>query len=406
MDISSLRERPGGGSFSVSELNNYIKNLFESDRTLKAVTVRGEISNFTRHSTGHLYFSLKDSEGQIRAVMFRSSAVRLAFMPESGMKVTVHGTVSVYPRDGSYQIYVNSMQPDGIGALYLAFEQLKRKLAEEGLFDAAAKRPLPKMPERIGVITSPTGAAVRDIINVIGRRFPLAEIYLYPALVQGEGAERTLIEAVDYFDRSRLCDVVIIGRGGGSIEDLWAFNGERLARRIYEAGVPIVSAVGHETDFTICDFVADMRAPTPSAAAELVVPDSRTLAMHIDGMLERGTLALRNLAEKKRERLSAAFDSAIFTDPSIIFSEKREALSDIMCRLTDGVGSRLTEKRSSFALIAEKLGALSPLAVLSRGYSVTEKGGTVIKSKNDLKPGDGITVRLSDGEVSATVREV
>ena len=283
MDISALREREFDCALTVSELNNYIKNLFDTNRTLMAVRVTGEISNFTDHRSGHLYFSLKDSDAQIKAVMFKSQRMRLKFSPEAGMKVTVHGSVSVYSQTGSVQIYVNSMEPDGIGALYVAYEQLKTRLKDEGLFDEDKKRLLPRFPERIGVITSPTGAAVRDIINVVGRRYPLAKIYLYPSLVQGEGAEENLIRAVDYFDKSRLVDLVIIGRGGGSIEDLWAFNSERLAYRIFEAEVPIISAVGHETDFTICDFVADMRAPTPSAAAEIAVPDIRELAVRLDG---------------------------------------------------------------------------------------------------------------------------
>ena len=282
MDISSLRERDNIGTFSVSELNGYIKRIIESNRTLASVTVKGEISNFTAHRSGHFYFSLKDSEGQIKAVMFRSRAQTLRFMPESGMKVIVHGSVSVYERDGVYQLYASSIQPDGIGALYLAYEQLKEKLYKNGIFDPAHKMPLPKYPEKIGVITSPTGAAVRDIINVLKRRYPIASIYLYPSLVQGDGAEEDLIKAVDYFDRSNLCDVIIIGRGGGSIEDLWAFNSEKLAMRIFDCKIPIISAVGHETDFTICDFVADMRAPTPSAAAEISAPDIAELLLRLD----------------------------------------------------------------------------------------------------------------------------
>ena len=292
IDINSLRERDNADILSVSALNNYIKNIFENNRTLSSVTVRGEISNFVNHRSGHLYFTLKDADGQIRSVMFKSRALTLKFMPESGMKVIVHGSVTVYPRDGSYQLYATSMQPDGIGALYLAYEQMKERLAKEGLFDESHKLPIPRIPATVGVITSPTGAAVRDIINVTGRRFPQAKILLYPALVQGEGAEASLISALDYLDKSGLCDVIIIGRGGGSIEDLWAFNGESLARRIYYATTPIISAVGHETDFTICDFVADMRAPTPSAAAEIAVPDRRELAQRLDSFVERLSLAL------------------------------------------------------------------------------------------------------------------
>ena len=303
IDINSLRERERSDAFTVSELNNYIKSIFENNRTLSSVMVRGEISNFTNHRSGHLYFSLKDADGQIRSVMFRSRAMGLKFMPESGMKVIVHGSVTVYPRDGSYQLYVSSMQPDGVGALYLAYEQLKERLFQEGLFDEIYKKPIPAFPKRIGVITSPTGAAVRDIINVTGRRYPCADIYVYPALVQGDGAENSLIKALDYFDSSCLCDVIILGRGGGSIEDLWAFNSEALARRIFEARVPIISAVGHETDFTICDFVADMRAPTPSAAAEIAVPETHELMHKIDNIIGRMSLLIGKRIEHGKQIL-------------------------------------------------------------------------------------------------------
>ena len=403
MDISSLRERPATGAFTVSELNAYIKNIFENDRTLRAVTVRAEISNLTRHSTGHLYFTLKDAEGQIKAVMFRSSAMRMAFMPEAGMKVTVHGQISVYPRDGTYQIYVFSMQPDGIGALYLAYEQMKERLSAEGLFDQAHKKPIPRIPERIGVITSPTGAAVRDIINVITRRFPLAKIYLYPALVQGEGAEQTLISALDYLDRSGLCDVVIIGRGGGSIEDLWAFNSERLARQIFAATVPIISAVGHETDFTICDFVADMRAPTPSAAAEIAVPDIREIIMRIDGYNERCTNALRALARASRDRLTALVERDALSSPSVLFEKKKEAINELFERSLLYVGSAVDGAKGKFSIVAQKLSALSPLSVLARGDAVVDKGGEVVKCKGQLSSGDEIKIRLSDGDIDARV---
>ena len=391
------------GAFTVSELNAYIKNIFENDRTLRAVTVRAEISNLTRHSTGHIYFTLKDSEGQIRAVMFRSNAMRMAFMPESGMKVTVHGQISVYPRDGTYQIYVFSMQPDGIGALYLAYEQMKERLSAEGLFDQAHKRPIPKIPERIGVITSPTGAAVRDIINVITRRFPLAKIYLYPALVQGEGAEQSLICALDYLDSSGLCDVVIIGRGGGSIEDLWAFNSERLARRIYAATVPIISAVGHETDFTICDFVADMRAPTPSAAAEIAVPDKKEIMIRLDGYNERCASALRSLAKASRERLTALIEREALTDPSSLLDKKNDAVTGLYERASRSALAIVNSVGAEFSILAQKLNALSPLSVLSRGYSVVDKGGEVIKRKEQLSSGDEIKIRLTDGDVKARV---
>lgn len=406
MDISSLRERDNANTFTVSELNNYIKNIFENNRTLTAITVRGEISNFTNHRSGHLYFSLKDSDGQIRAVMFRSRAMTLKFVPESGMKVVVHGSVTVYPRDGSYQIYVNSMQPDGIGALYLAYEQMKERLALEGLFDEDHKLQIPEIPRSVGVITSPTGAAVRDIINVTGRRFPNADIYLYPALVQGDGAEKTLIEAVDYFDKSGLCDVVIIGRGGGSIEDLWAFNSEALARRIYNARVPIISAVGHETDFTICDFVSDMRAPTPSAAAEIAVPDRRELLMRIDSYQERMCAAMVNKIDRLRERVEYLTDKTGAGATLAFIDAKRTAVTSHREKLVFIMQSQLERLRERLALNAGKADALSPLSILSRGYSVAENKNGIIRSTSDTKVKDVISLILSDGTISAEVTTI
>lgn len=406
MDISSLRERDNVNTFTVSELNNYIKNIFENNRTLTSVTVRGEISNFTNHRSGHLYFSLKDAEGQIRAVMFRSRAMALKFMPESGMKVVLHGSVTVYPRDGSYQIYVSSMQPDGIGALYLAYEQMKERLALEGLFDEDHKLLIPEIPRRIGVITSPTGAAVRDIINVTGRRFPGADVYIYPALVQGDGAEKTLVEAVDYFDRTKLCDVVIIGRGGGSIEDLWAFNSEALARRIYAATVPIISAVGHETDFTICDFVADMRAPTPSAAAELAVPDSRELLERIDNYYERMYLSLINAISRRRERVSYLEDKTGSSAMISMIENKKNTVDSYSQKALMLVESALYSARQALALNAGKADALSPLSILSRGYSVAEGKNGILRSTSDTTVGEQISLVVSDGRICAEVQKI
>ena len=406
MDISSLRERDNVNTFTVSELNNYIKNIFECNRTLTAVTVRGEISNFTNHRSGHLYFSLKDSDGQIRAVMFRSRASTLKFMPESGMKVVVCGSVTVYPRDGSYQIYVNSMQPDGVGALYIAYEQMKERLALEGLFDEDHKLPILEIPRSVGVITSPTGAAVRDIINVIGRRFPGADIFLYPALVQGDGAEKTLIEAVDYFDKSALCDVVIIGRGGGSIEDLWAFNSEALARRIYDAKVPIISAVGHETDFTICDFVSDMRAPTPSAAAELAVPDRRELLMRIDSYQERMCGAIVNKIGRLKERVEYLTDKTGAGATLAFIDAKRASVTAHREKLIFIIDSQLERLRERLALNAGKANALSPLSILSRGYSVAENKNGIIRSISDTDIKDVISLILSDGTINAEVTTI
>lgn len=408
MDISSLRmERVATpGAISVGELNGYIKNIFDKDARLASISVFGEISNFTQHKSGHLYFTLKDADGQIRAVMFRSRAISLKFRPEAGMRVTVQGAVSVFPRDGTYQLYVNSMSPDGVGALYLAYEEMKRRLFAEGLFDEAHKRPIPKYPMRIGVITSPTGAAVRDIINVIGRRFPAATIYLYPVKVQGEGAARELISAVDYFDRSRLCDTVIIGRGGGSIEDLWEFNSEELARRIYSASVPIISAVGHETDFTICDFVSDLRAPTPSAAAELCVPDIRELYQRLDGYAERACASVQRGISGMRDRILALADAARRSGPQAVIQRRRETLDFTRDKLLTLLGASLERKKSAFLSTVDKLSALNPLSVLKRGYSVAEAQGKVVSSVSDVSVGDTVTVRLSDGSFDAEVKSV
>lgn len=406
MDISSLRDRASTGSMTVSELNNRIKSLIDGDRVLNAVSVTGEISNFTDHRSGHLYFTLKDSESQIKAVMFRSARAKLKFIPEEGMKVTVHGSVSLYAQGGSVQLYANAMAPDGVGALYKAYEQLKEKLAQEGLFDEEHKKLIPRYPERIGVITSPTGAAVRDIINVTGRRYPLAELFLYPALVQGEGSEASLISALDYLDKSGLVDVIIIGRGGGSIEDLWSFNSERLARRIYEAKTPIISAVGHETDFTICDFVADLRAPTPSAAAEISVPDIRDITISLDNTTERVIGALMRVAERKRERFTRLSEHELFKKPEIIFEEKLCAVNDSYIRAENLVRNYLKAVELRFSVLAGKTDALSPLAVLKRGYSVVSDGDGVLSSAKSLKAGDKVKIKLSDGGFSATVNSI
>ena len=403
MDISMLRER-SDSVMTVSELNNFIKNMFDSSRLLNSVHVKGEISNFVDHRSGHFYFSLKDGDSQIKAVMFRSSALKLKFIPENGMKVTVFGSVSVFPRDGVYQMYASSMQPDGIGALYLAYEQLKARLEAEGLFSAEFKKPIPRFPERIGVITSPTGAAIRDIINVIARRYPLATLYIYPALVQGEGAAKTLIDGIDYFDRSNLVDTVIIGRGGGSIEDLWEFNNEKLARRIFACSVPVISAVGHETDFTICDFVSDMRAPTPSAAAELAVPDVRELSMTVDILSDRIDRALNRITERAREKLTRICEGKALGDFSSLISDKFDIVNELFRNANIAYTSSIANKKMPFISNVAKLDALNPLAILARGYSVAQKGTKSISSVNDADVGDIITLRLNDGSIDAEVK--
>ncbi len=388
---------------TVTELNMLIKGMFESNRLLSGVSVVGEISNFVNHRSGHLYFSVKDNEGQIRAVMFRSHAASLRFLPENGMRVVLRGSVTVYPRDGSYQLYVTSMQPDGVGALYLAYEQLKARLSAEGLFDDAHKKPIPAYPESVGVITSPTGAAVRDIINVLRRRYPVARVYVYPALVQGEGAEESLVRALDFFDKSKLVDTVIIGRGGGSIEDLWAFNSEKLARRIFEATVPIISAVGHETDFTICDFVSDLRAPTPSAAAELASPDLRDMRMRLLDVTDRCDRALMRVTERMRERLERICSREIITAPENILTVYRDRAAMLRDRSRAALSELATDERIRISGLIGRLEGLNPLAVLARGYSLVERDGVAVREAGELARGDQIDIRFNDGTVKATV---
>jgi exodeoxyribonuclease VII large subunit len=400
MDISGLRER-NDTAMTVSELNNFIKSMFDGNRLLNSIHVRGEISNFVNHRSGHFYFSLKDEGAQIKAVMFRSSAVKLKFMPENGMKVTVFGSISVFPRDGVYQMYISSMQPDGIGALYLAYEQLKARLESEGLFSEIYKKPLPEFPEKIGVITSPTGAAIRDIINVLGRRYPLATVYIYPALVQGECAAKSLIAGIDYFDKSKLVDTIIIGRGGGSIEDLWEFNSEELARRIFDCRIPVISAVGHETDFTICDFVSDMRAPTPSAAAELAVPDVRELSVTVDMLSDRLDRALMRVAEKSRDRLTRILEGRTLGDFSSYLQHLSDRVMELMKEACSAYESTVAEKKLAFLTNVSKLDALNPLSVMARGYSMVQKDGKILSEISKVEIGDTITIRLRDGRIDA-----
>ena len=312
---------------TVGQLNRYVKSLLDADENLYNLYLVGEISNFTDHyKSGHFYFSLKDEDAQIKAVMFRNNASRVRFRVENGMRVIVRGRVSMYEAAGQYQIFVDDMQPDGVGALNLAFEQLKEKLQKEGLFDAAHKKPIPKMPKRVGVITSATGAAVQDILNILGRRFPLAEVVLASVLVQGEGAHEQLIAAIQEFNRNKCADVLIIGRGGGSTEDLWEFNNEDLARAVYASKIPVISAVGHETDFTICDFVADLRAPTPSAAAELAVPDQNEVLAYLDTLQNRLLRAVSLKLSDERYRLSSLTEKGVFSTPALYFDNLRMRL--------------------------------------------------------------------------------
>ena len=401
-------EERGGARDSVltvTQLNMLTKGIIDSNPLLGKVAIRGEISNLSTPGSGHIYFTLKDEKSVLRAVMFRSSAQRLRFAPEDGMTVVARGSISVYMQRGSYQVYVSSIEPDGVGALYIAYEKLRRRLEAEGLFDEARKRPLPKIPHTVGIITSPTGAAVRDMINVIGRRFPHAEIVLYPSPVQGDGAAERLREGIEYFSDSLRADVVIIGRGGGSIEDLWEFNDEGLARAIAACRVPVISAVGHETDFTIADFAADRRAPTPSAAAELAVPETRELKRRIENVVGRMAQLIGAELSHYRALLDSYARSRALTDPAAITDERRMRLLLSEQRLCGAMKDKLSSARADFAALTSGLSALDPLAVLARGYSaVFASDGSVIKSVGDVRAGDEFTLRTADGEIDGTVR--
>ncbi len=391
-------------AITVKQLNTYIKALIESDVRLHHVSVKGELSNFKNHSSGHCYFSLKYDGCVVRAVMFRSSAAKLTFVPKDGMQVVVRGRVSVFERDGNYQLYVDSMSLDGQGDLYLAFEMLKGKLEAEGLFDPSCKRPLPKTPLRVGVITSPTGAAVRDIINVLGRRFPTAKVFLYPVLVQGPGAAASICEALSYFSADKAADVLIVGRGGGSIEDLWAFNEESVARAIAACSVPVISAVGHETDFTIADFVSDMRAPTPSAAAELAVPDTFALMNKFDNVTARLKLLLKSSVTHKRQSLSYLTEHSVLSNPQKLLDSRRLMVDQYVTAMDAAVRLKYTAAKGEFATMMAKLDSLSPLAVLGRGYSmIKDESGAIINSYTQMSIGQHVQVSLSDGQAEMEI---
>ncbi len=393
---------------SVSQLNRYIKMNFDADENLANIFISGEISNFTNHyRTGHLYFTLKDDSAAVRAVMFNSSAKRLKFMPEDGMKVIARGRVSVYEALGQYQLYVDDMQPDGVGALNLAYEQLKEKLQKEGLFSELHKKPLPPYPEKVGVITSPTGAAVRDIINVLGRRFPYAEIVFCPVLVQGEGAHLQLTDAVNLFNSERAADVIIIGRGGGSIEDLWEFNDEGLARAVYNSEIPVISAVGHETDFTICDFVADMRASTPSAAAELAVPDANELQYALSALKNRMFLNVSSGIADRRSRLEYLTSKGALKSPDEMLSNRSQRLDTAFSKMLSSYENRIGGKKVEFISAATALSKLDPMSVLMRGFAfVSDKSGKNVYSSQALAKGDKINVRFHDGSAVCEVKEI
>ena len=392
---------------SVTQLNEYVKTLVDNDPTLADVYVKGEISNFKYHTTGHFYFTLKDENSTLKSVMFRFNASKVPFVPENGMVVLCRGRVSVFTRDGQYQLYAESMEPDGVGSLYVAYEQLKKKLEQEGLFSEARKKPLPKTPTRVGLITSPTGAAVRDMINVTGRRFPFAKILLYPVLVQGPDSPPQLIEALNYFNREKSVDVLIIGRGGGSIEDLWAFNDEGVARAVAASEIPVISAVGHETDFTICDFAADKRAPTPSAAAELAVPDTDKLKQQFLNVIKRDTTLITQKLVSLRERLDRFATSKVLREPGTMIDDKRMITVMASERLYRAEEKNVETFKSRFVALTGRLDALNPLSVISRGYSAVYLGdGTLVKSVDQMKKGSQIVLRTSDGEADAVIDNV
>ncbi len=389
---------------TITELNEYLKAMFDSNPNLNGVYVRGEISNYKFHSSGHHYMTLKDETSVIRAVMFKYDAGKLNFRPESGMKVIAKGRVSVFPRDGQYQLYISDMIPDGVGALYVAFEQLKKRLGDEGLFSAEHKKQLPVYPSKIAVITSPTGAAVRDILRILKARYPLADVIVCPVLVQGPDAPADICEMIEYVNLHNLADLIITGRGGGSIEDLWGFNDERLARAIFASQIPVISAVGHEPDVTISDFVADVRAATPSNAAEIAVPDSMTLRKNVNDYTNRIYSYLVSKITFNRELVKNISGKNIMKSPWMFYQERRLNLDFLSEKLSSAASRKVLKSRENFAALVAALDAMSPLKVLSRGYSiVSNSNGKIIKKVSDTRTGDKIDVRVEDGSIKCTV---
>lgn len=393
---------------TVTQVNFYIKSLLDGSQPLKNIFVVGEISNFKYYTrTGHMYFTLKDENSQLKAVMFSSYSGRLKFVPEDGMRVICRGRISVYDRDGVYQLYAEDMQPDGVGALSIAYEQLKNKLEKEGLFDSCYKKPLPKYPRKIGVATSNSGAAVEDIKNITGRRYPLSELIIVPTIVQGERAPADIVKSIQILDDMDDVDVIIVGRGGGSIEDLWAFNSEMVARTIFDCHTPVVSAVGHETDYTICDFVSDLRAPTPSAAAELVVPDINSLISFVDSAHSKLSELLIRRLENENQRFDFLINNSPLSNPRAYYSTYSDDIEAFRCDLINVFNSCVKRNELRLGSLAGKLDALSPLAVLSRGYGVVKNDdNTVIKTVRDLSDGEKINITLNDGTACCTVDEV
>lgn len=393
-------------ALTVTQVNTYIKSLIDDDINLKAVIISGEISNFKNHyRTGHFYLTLKDDKSSIKAVMFSTANRRLRFMPEDGMQVIAVGRISVFERDGLYQLYIEDMMPAGSGSLNLAFERLKCKLSEEGLFDESHKKEIPECPMRVGVITSPTGAAIEDILNVLGRRFPLAEVVFKGVEVQGVNAAPSIVEAIKTFNKLNAADVLIVGRGGGSIEDLWAFNEESVARAIYNCSIPVISAVGHETDFTIADFVADLRAPTPSAAAELAVPDMREHLSYISSVKSYLNSYMQNKIKDERNKISSLVNSKSFLKPADMIKSHRQYLDNLVLSCENSAEMIVKKNRLIFSSLVGKLDAMSPLKVLSRGYTMVTCEDKVLTSAKSVKTGDILDLRFADGNVKCEVTE-
>ena len=391
-------------ALSVSEVNQYIKRILASDPILAHIHVKGEISNYNPHSSGHMYFTLKDKSGRISCVMFRSNCERLKFIPEEGMNLICKGYISIYERGGQYQLYVSDMEPAGIGALYMAYQQLKERLEKEGIFDVKHKKPIPYIPKKIAVITSPTGAAVRDIISIILRRFPKVELYIFPVSVQGETAVPSIIDAIKMCNDFSDIDVAIVGRGGGSIEELWAFNEEEVARAIFNSDIPIVSAVGHETDFTIADFVADLRAATPSAAAELVVPNIIEIKEYMNSAKKRLLYSIDVKTDTLRQKLSLIENNHFFKYPLNPIYEKQQYIDDLVQKLNKSLKTKKEFKEKHLMHIGERLNALSPLSIFSRGYSIVrDENETVIKSIDQVEKNQILNIGLIDGKIDCKV---
>ena len=389
--------------FEVSQINEYLRQRFEADEFLGSLLIRGELSNYKIYPSGHHYFTLKDSQSAIRCVMFKGSAMRLRFRPETGMKVIAGGRIAVFPRDGAYQLYCTSLTPEGVGDLHVAFEQLKLKLQAEGLFARERKQALPRFPHRIAIITSSAGAALHDMLRILRKRYPLTEVKLLGVRVQGAEAPAEIAGAIRYANRWELADLIITGRGGGSMEDLWAFNDERVARAIADSHIPVISAVGHEPDVTISDFVADRRAATPSNAAEIVAPDQQELRQRLDAAQLRMLQALQKQLQVDRRQVQLLSQARVLQDPMNYVLERRTRLVQLQKQLASAMQQRLAADRERFAKRAAALDAMSPLKVLGRGYALVKNGQKLVKSTNDAKPGDRLTLQLSDGTLPAIV---